>query len=449
MRDARGRAVRLWGSLGRLSWLWVSGAAQVSVAAFGLLTNLLLARSLSLELVGKIAVANSIAMIGSLLLDRGVGTWATQALGSGRISGPQGLCMLLRAGMPGLAIVFTCVLVSEYSGFGQPLFSDWLILATAFLLVSYWLFTVALSLAQGLRRARERAIALVLNACATLILVALSLVMDASADVVVVMSGVGYLVAGIWLATRCVGLSFRPPRASWKRIPFLATAPLLVTNTLTFLVGFGDVLIVGAAVGVEDVARFQIAKKCAQVVALPLISSIPVFLGRSAGQSANSRVREFRRFISVAGAIFVLGGVGVRLWGSEIVEAVFGVLYRGLGPAVGLLLCAFFYQFSRDTLSAGLIVMGRFWRSGLGPVVSVVMLGLGQYIIRSLGGGLLAVCVLMVVVFLFGFLSLFGAVGDSVEKGLPSLSWLAAMSVGVGIVMIGAVLLGNDGATFQ
>ncbi|MGV8896362.1 MAG: oligosaccharide flippase family protein [Rhodoglobus sp.] len=365
----------------RGTWLLSASAAQLISAIAGFLTNLVYARTLQPADVGFIALVNSVAMIWAVFLDRGLGSWMTREVAAGTVTLQRSLQIALRAAIPGVAVLFAFSIVGSYV---QPLLRLDLRLALVLvpMVLSFWVYSLSISLSQGANRSSIRAIAITLNGILTLGFTVLLALFCQDPIVFILGSAIAYLAVGIGLAIVCVRGSSKVVNPVAYSGALRAASPLFGSNLVTYLTSVGDIVLLSIFAPAADVGRYQVAKKLAQAVTLPLGAGLSVALGRMSARPMVERGVLAGKIGALASAAFLGTIVGTAIFGPALIPSVFGSSYADLTALVLILMVASQVQFLRDLFTALAVSNGRFttaFRVNLGGLI-LLLLGTGSVV---------------------------------------------------------------------
>lgn len=362
-------------------WLAGSSLAQVINAAAGFATNIIYARTLPLHDVGLIALINSMAMLLYVVLDRGVGTWLTRNVASGRLTLNSSVSMVLRAAVPGIiALLLGLGLLLALASYLGP---DLITIATLTLpmTLAFWLFQASLAFAQGANMPHSRSLAISANGLATLAITAIVLLVFKTGVVgAALFSALIYASVACWLTRNTLK---RVPTGFRHKVPYAVAIkeaqPLFGSNVVTQLLGVGDVLIAGLFMSSSVVGQYQIAKKTAQAAVLPLMSALPMVLGQLSNLSAPRRIELTVKLAVISTLLFSAVVVFLYFFADWALTLAFGDNYGALRVLVIGLMMAYGLQFFRDLLGVLATSYGNFHRhfqislAGLGLLIVLIV----------------------------------------------------------------------------
>lgn len=368
-----------------------------------MLTNVIYSRALDLSDVGLVGLAHALAICATVFCDRGIGTWLTRELRSGRTSARSAFAVAVRsAAMPYIVIAFA-VFGLVWSGLVRGLWMYGLMysLPIAF---AYWVFQLSLSFTQGLDRPHLRSLTLVSNAVLTVVITIMAVSLDSTPVAAVMATAVAYLIVGVSVLFALTGNSsvVGDKRSVSRREMLRESRKLLLTNISVFSMSSGDLLVAGIVLSPSNLGVYQLVKKVSQGLILPLLSVLPMLLGKASrlGPSKIGRVL----FGGIAGA---LGYSIVAVFASAVLMdwllvTLFGAGFDRWSAVALILLLAFSLQLVKDSM----VVFFNASRRDLPPVF--------------ING-------LVLLVFLCGAFLL------SIDFGLYEFVWLLAASYGLGV----------------
>lgn len=369
-----------------LAWVAGSSFAQIGNAASGLGTNIIYARSMPLHDVGIIALINSLAMVLYVFLDRGLGTWITRNVASGRTDVRRAGYFVLRAFVPGGVSLLLVSLGGAV--FGAQLSPDvrTVALLALPLTLAFWAFQAALSFVQGADLPNARSSGILLNGLSTLGATAIVVfVFNWGVAGAVLVSALAYFGVALWLACFAHRRQTQSTISSIEKIEYrtaiLEARPLLGSNILTQLLGVGDVLIAGLLLPTTVVGQYQVAKKTAQAVVLPLTAALPMVLGKFSGITSPLRDRLFFQLAGVSACIFFVALVVATAFAHWAMSLAFGQSFGQLTLLVIVLLMAYSLQFFRDLIGVYVTARGNFARHFKVSLTGVAFLALATAIV--------------------------------------------------------------------
>lgn len=356
------------------AWFFSSAGAQTAAAALGFFSNVVYARTLPLSSVGEIALVTSAALFSAVFADRGFGTWVTRNIAAQNVTARTAAIFLARASVAawliGLVAVVGITLNAQTSFVQTSLFGfapQWWAL-----LVSFTLFQGTISLTQGTGQTTLRSAIIVVNGASTLGCVLAVAVFGATTSMYLWAGALGYLMAacvgfaGLLRRLRAASDQLSPPTYRDARKEAL---PLLATNTVTYAMGAGDVLLLALFVGPAQVGLYQTAKKLAQAASLPWSTAIPVLIGQVS--RANNPARLVRKFALFSASYFAIATAVAILLGGRVLTVLFGAAFAVAAPELAALTIAFACQVFRDLTGAVLIVRGLYAHTFIGQIVAL------------------------------------------------------------------------------
>lgn len=371
----------------RGAWALGSGAAQLLASLAGFVTNVLYARQLSVIDMGLIGVVNGLGICISVLVDRGLGTWITQAIGSREISSRLGVKIAWRAARFPLGLILVvCLICHLVVDAGLLSVSGFLPLGAALVATSYWWYSVGLSALQGTGRAGRRSIVVAANGFGTLGLTVAAFALVPSPETAIGVSVFVYGLLGIvavrWSIDRNTEMNAASVSRGRYRLAISEARAPLATNVFTYALGQGDVVIAGILLAGADVGLFQVGKKVSQVLVLPFLSSLPVVLGKMSSDRQEVVSSKLLKGFILCGTAFCMLLLFIFPVLSLSVPKVFGAEYAGLGPACSILVCVYVFQFFRDLMGTFFGSSRRFRTTFQANAISVLALLLGSAIFR-------------------------------------------------------------------
>ncbi|MEK6467270.1 lipopolysaccharide biosynthesis protein [Pseudonocardia alni] len=343
--------IRLRGS----AWMAATSAAQVSSAIVGLATNIVYARFLELADIGTIALANSVSIMVAIFADRGLGLEITRQMSreqlparhAFRIYQVSGSIVLLPV-IAGLCLADSIVVRDSLRDVNVFVFS-------ALLAAGLFQYQSGLALVQGSNLPYHRAAGISGNATLTLGLTVGALYLGLGVAGAILSSALAFALAGGWLSwcsTRRTQEISSSTYSKPMRLQALRRGRRMYgTNLIVYLVATGDVLLASVITSPATVGQYQIVRKIAQGVTMPMIVLLPMLLGKLSGPGVRDKVHrsvQLCAYLSVLVSAVVLASVVALDWPIELV---FGTDYAGLGIACGVLLGGLFLQFVKDLLA--------------------------------------------------------------------------------------------------
>lgn len=192
-------------------------------------------------------------------------------------------------------------------------------------------------------------------------------------------------------------MASRPFRAAWD--PEFATRalvfgwPLMVNGFVLMLVSLADRVLVGAVLGMTDLAVYTIAVLLVTVAGSSLhrVVSTVSLPGLSAVQDdASAFQAQYTLLGHVVGAIAVFFFVPITLLGSDVIAFIFGAKYLGPTILVGVLSIGMAIKFMRTPFVTGFLANSRTKDLMLSETVRIVGIILAAAVIL-IGGNLVQV----------------------------------------------------------
>jgi O-antigen/teichoic acid export membrane protein len=227
------------------------------------------------------------------------------------------------------------------------------------LVASQVIFQLGMASCQGRQMPRERAIGIAGNAGLTLIISWATLTIAANAFIVILASSVAYIVAGLSM----VGAAWADEKSEHSVATTIQRPPLnravLIrnaramygTNVVVQLISNADVNIAALLLPPSAVGQYQIARKLAQGVTMPMISILPVMFGRIANLCQAQRSNIAAK-LAIGFTLFI---VSLALFGhyavGQVVRMLFGESFIVIVPICMMLISAFFMQFLKDLMA--------------------------------------------------------------------------------------------------
>jgi O-antigen/teichoic acid export membrane protein len=294
-----------------------------------MLTNVIYARVLDLPSIGIVGLSHALAICATVFCDRGIGTWITRELHSGRISYKSAVAIAGRAAaVPylGFSVVVFFLLWTD------SLAELWIysLMYSLPIALSYWSFQLALSCTQGLDRPHVRSSALIGNALLTVVLSAVALSISSRAVSAILATALAYLIVGAFvLFFLRQGMSASFMSLAGRKVVLRESRKLFWTNVSVFSMSSGDVLVAGFVLSPANLGVYQLVKKISQGLILPLLSVLPILLGKASrfGRQAVGRYL-FRGILMGVGysvlaifvSIFAMGWLLDLLYGAGFDE---------------------------------------------------------------------------------------------------------------------------------
>jgi O-antigen/teichoic acid export membrane protein len=304
-------------------WVFKASGAQIVAVVSGAVTNLLYARLLPLEDVGRLAVIIALASALGVLADLGLQILLTREVASGQLSAADAAGVLL-AWLPVLLVGWWLMLVGVLAvqpdvvhSLGVRSGNVVLVLEWAF---TFLLFQCTSSLAQAMGRFNIRSALMVANALATTSLTGALLLLDASLPAAVHASALAYASAAViggLVLTR--GRPVRLMSITALRKLARSARPIWTNAMLTFVIVGADVIFASLALSLAEVGQYQILKKVALSLTAPMATLLPLFFARFSSAGADAREAMYRR---VQARMALLVGAGVLVVAPVIEPAV-------------------------------------------------------------------------------------------------------------------------------
>lgn len=335
--------------LDRHAWWATNAGAQVLSAVSGMVTNILYARLLNLSDIGVIALANAIAALGSVVVDRGFGTWLTRELSSRPASTREIYWTACKISLFPFGVV--AAVAAALWIFGTNGFISRAAIASLPLLLCLWFYQLGISICQGRRLAGIRSAGVAMNGVLTLILTAAFVHIWPSPDVATAVSAVAYLICAGWLVVM-VRPSEREEKGSDRPLQRSAivaeSRPFFVSNLAVFALSSGDAIGASLLLSPADVGLYQLSKKISQGLVLPAISVLPVLFGKFMVENAGQRVSRCVKISVLISCLVSTVGLALRAFGSTIFNVFFGHQLASIGSILAILAIAFGFQFVKD-----------------------------------------------------------------------------------------------------
>lgn len=337
----------------------------MAALAFGAVTNVLYARLLAPEQIGRLAILVAAATGIVVVADGGLQLFLTRAIARGETRAGAASGALLSALPVNVCLVWLVVVGGEAitsSLWGAFVGRDSLVLVIE-LALSLVLYQVGLTLYQGLGWFGGRAWLLVGNGVATTAITAAMLTIDQSVSTAVHATAAAYLALGV-AAIACVqrrhGLvkvPFRDVRR-WLR----QARGLWLNSGLGFITTSADVLLAATVMPIAAVGYYQVLKKLSLAILAPLAAVLPLVYSHLAA-SSRERQSSFVRRVEFAGVGSVAVGLLIAApYVQPLVEAVFGTTYADHAAILLALVAIGAIQFSHNLLGYVCAAAGEFYR---------------------------------------------------------------------------------------
>lgn len=281
------------------SWMPLTGAAALAALAAGALTNVLYARVLGAEDLGRIAVLYALATVIILVGDGGLQLFVTRAVQNGTLDRPRAAAVLVFA-VPGLAAASWAV----FALMTTAATAQWEGLALGFeytallgeLVVSMAFFQVSLTLTQAFGLFDRRSALIVGNGWLTTAFTAAALAIFDSVTSAIHATAAAYaLVAAVGIVPVVAKTSVRaiPFRQLWQ---FGREArPLWLNSAITYLGSAGDILLAALLLPLSAVGYYRVFKAAAAVVLAPLFAILTPLYAQLASLTDDGRAEIYAR----------------------------------------------------------------------------------------------------------------------------------------------------------
>lgn len=280
-------------------WMPLTSAAHLTALAAGALTNVLYARVLGAEDLGRIAVLYAVATVIVLVGDAGLQLFVTRAVQNGTLDKARAATILVFV-VPGLAAASwlgfsfaTTVAAAEWPGLALGV--DYAVLLGE-LVFTIAFFQVSLTLSQAFGLFGRRSALVAGNGWLTTVFTAAALAISDSVASAIHATAAAYaLVAVFGIIPVVAKTSFRVVgvRQLWK---FGREARLLWLNSaITYAGTVGDVLLAALLLPLSAVGYYRVFKAAASVVLAPLSAILPPLYAKLASLTDAGRAELYSR----------------------------------------------------------------------------------------------------------------------------------------------------------
>jgi O-antigen/teichoic acid export membrane protein len=370
--------------------LTATAVAQIAALGCGAATNILYARLLEPDELGRLAVSLALALAVALVADAGLGIFATRALARLDLD-VRLVASVALSWTPASAVAATALLAVGASllsgplGFRAPgIASVALVLELA---VAFSLHQWALAICQGVGAYGRRSTGIVLNALVTVAVTAAALAFFPGVSSAVHASALGFVAGALVAAGPLVwsaGLSVVAP-GEYARL-VRAAVPLWANGAVTFATSSADVLLAALLFPLEVVGQYHVAKKLA-VTALAAVTALLPVLYADLARHGRAVVAATHRLghglaFGIGSAVVAAGGV----LGAPGVRLAFGEEYVPACAALLLLVAAGTLGFAHNLLGYTLTAEGHFARPiAVNLTTGLMVAGVAWPLTASLG----------------------------------------------------------------